>query len=182
MSVQIARPLRQAVHRQSHATCRFPKQTVSCFLSERCRTVFREVQLSGLSLSLAPARVISHTLSANGEPLAKVPEQAIAMSAARRSGRFFVDQFCFCGLFRPKSSFFPCYADTSPGTAGVSARACVPMPASYVSKRNNWSAVSPRRPNMRWLITLVWPRTQICLPPNSCLRRAFARSAWLRSL
>lgn len=129
-----------------------------------------------------PDRFIDNFLT--NELLAKVPERAVAISAARGSGRFSVDQSCFCGLFRPKSSSCPRYGDTSPGTAWWRRPRMCPDAScrSYVSKRNNWSAVSPRRPNMRWLITLVWPRTQICLPPNSSLRRAFARSAWLRSL
>ncbi len=95
-------------------------------------------------------------------------------------GDVFVDQSYFCGLLRPQSSFCPRNGDTSPSTAWW--RCPDASCRGYVSKRNNWSAVSPRRPNMRWLITLVWPLTQTCLPPNSSLSRAFARSAWLRSL
>jgi len=43
-------------------------------------------------------------------------------------GDVFVDQSCFCGLFRPQSSFGPRKGDTSRGTAGWRCCTCAPMP------------------------------------------------------
>src|ERR1700722_3646663 len=46
--------------------------------------------------------------------------------------------------------------------------------------RSIWSTVSATRPNTRWHLTLMAPRTRTNLAPNSSFNRALIRSAMVR--
>ena len=53
--------------------------------------------------------------------------------------------------------------------------------SAHRSKLSSWWALSASRPNSRWHITLVGPRTRTNRPPKLSFRLEFTRSALLRS-